>query len=582
MDVVDLSTLTGADRAAAVRLIGGWLYDEFGYLYDETVWNRELAHAELTAMATPDGTATTPGITWVAVADGEVLGTIALLVTDDLDGYADVGPWLASLYVHPDHRGAGIGRRLIDVVEQAARDGGHAELYLFTAGQEQYYLDRGWITIDQPTSNGHDCAVMRRGTSPYAARRSAVSTWITNPDVGGAYSYVRVGGNPAARNMLTGDVLPGLWLAGEHTSPDYPATMHGAWFSGERAANQVDQRRAGDVLVIGAGFAGLVAARRLHDAGHSVTVVEASDHLGGRAAVDTTLGIPLPLGGAWLHGNEGHPLKPLVTTTDGSWSYEAAFQVGVGRIDRADTVAAEATVEGFLATLADRTTDIAVGELVDAWVAHQGLTTAAAMCARHWIISYFEGLYAAPVADASALSVLEDYELAGGDHFITSNLTAVFDQLASGIDIRLDHRVASLHLGADERWHTDTGLAAAAVILTIPINALNSGRLNIEPPLPTAITDALAQLAAGPVCKIFATYDTAWWPHGRSFYPVGDDAVGIAADISELAGTPTLSWFAYGPQAVTFELMSEVERCRYLDDLAVRCGVRPDAALHRP
>src|SRR5215813_7460645 len=76
--------------------------------------------------------------------------------------------------------------------------------------------------------------------------------------------------------------------------------MTGPWSMG--------QGRPERVVVVGAGMAGLVAARLLHDSGFAVTVLEARDRLGGRTWTDDSLGAPLDLGGSWVHGVEGNPL----------------------------------------------------------------------------------------------------------------------------------------------------------------------------------------------------------------------------------------------------------------------------------
>jgi len=73
-----------------------------------------------------------------------------------------------------------------------------------------------------------------------------------------------------------------LHFAGEATSSTAPATTHGAYESGRRAATELVDS-TGPILVIGAGFAGLAAARTLTDAGRDVIVVEARDRTGGRA-----------------------------------------------------------------------------------------------------------------------------------------------------------------------------------------------------------------------------------------------------------------------------------------------------------
>lgn len=62
-----------------------------------------------------------------------------------------------------------------------------------------------------------------------------------------------------------------------------------------------------DVVIIGAGFAGLVAARELSRSGAKVTVLEGRDRIGGRAWTDTRLGRDIELGGTWVH-----PLQPHV------------------------------------------------------------------------------------------------------------------------------------------------------------------------------------------------------------------------------------------------------------------------------
>ncbi len=66
-----------------------------------------------------------------------------------------------------------------------------------------------------------------------------------------------------------------------------------------------------DVLVIGAGSAGIAAARRLRALGRAVLVLEAGPRVGGRVATDHSLGAPLDLGASWLHEAEHNPLTPL-------------------------------------------------------------------------------------------------------------------------------------------------------------------------------------------------------------------------------------------------------------------------------
>jgi monoamine oxidase len=63
-----------------------------------------------------------------------------------------------------------------------------------------------------------------------------------------------------------------------------------------------------DGVVIGAGFAGLSAARHLHQAGLSFVILEALDRVGGRAKTVKTATGQIELGAQWFHGTSGNPV----------------------------------------------------------------------------------------------------------------------------------------------------------------------------------------------------------------------------------------------------------------------------------
>ena len=571
---VQIEPLGGLGHLAPV--LAAWHHAEWGHLYADEVWSHAIAVREFEAMAEP-GSADR---TWVAF-DGSardvdaVLGSVSLLATDDLAGFEHLTPWLASMFVTPTARGRGVATALTDALLLGARADGHDVVHLFTSGQQHFWADRGWSTVATVDAEGHPATVMARSTHPRAARRAVCSQWCSDPDHGGAYSHLRLGGTPAHRQRLAEQILPGLWFAGEATSVHHPATMHGAWLSGERAAEQVlaDGSRE-RIAIIGAGLAGLAAARRLRVAGRDVVVLESKAVVGGRIVTDRSTGAVAPLGGAWLHGNEGHPLRDLVTAVPDDWRQPAFYAAEVGRLGTDEVATVDTAYELIHAAFAAAGPGQSVAAVLERVLADLALQPVVHDAVATLVKLECESLYGAPMGDLEANGGFEEYELPGGDHLITSDLGALAVHLADGLDVRLDRRICSVR-EADGRWVLDDELVVDAVIATVPIGPLASGRITFTPGLPDDVQVALGSIGAGPIAKVFATFDDAWWGPERLFRLSGTEAFGIVMDVSITAGRPTLVCFAVGDAARRIEHLVEHELCRLVDRELSVAGLTP-------
>lgn len=156
MSVPSLTLAYLADHPGLAWRLAELHYAEWGHYY--TDWSVELAHAELQAHV---GRRQIP-TTIVALAGNELLGS-ASLVVGDLEGYEHLTPWLASLFVLPEHRGHGIGKTLVHAVVNEATALRIPELHLWTVGQRSYYERLGWEFVELCQRSHGPIAIMRHG-----------------------------------------------------------------------------------------------------------------------------------------------------------------------------------------------------------------------------------------------------------------------------------------------------------------------------------------------------------------------------------------------------------------------------------
>jgi predicted N-acetyltransferase YhbS len=128
-----------ADHLHLAESVAEWLYREwFRGLSLSLEGTEEVLRARAQRDALPVGL--------VALEDGEPVGT-ASLVLDTLPNDWECSPFLAGVYVRPAHRGRGIGGQLCRHALIEARRLGIGRLYLYTPGQEAFYIRLGWSRV---------------------------------------------------------------------------------------------------------------------------------------------------------------------------------------------------------------------------------------------------------------------------------------------------------------------------------------------------------------------------------------------------------------------------------------------------
>ncbi len=317
------------------------------------------------------------------------------------------------------------------------------------------------------------------------------------------------------------------------------------------------------VMVVGAGMAGLAAARRLTDAGVAVTVLEARSRIGGRTWTDTSLGMPVDLGAAWLHGTDGNPLMALADEI-GARTVETDFE-SVALLDGGDIVDADATavtLNAWAQTLeevyglaenadADASVADALSEFVDTDDPFVQWCIAATITAEY-------------AADPDQLALRwfgSESELDGPDLILPGGYGQLVDHLARGQTVELDTVVTRIvHDGTEARVETNRGVFTAdRVIVTVPLGVLKADAIVFDPPLPELKRRAVERLGFGLLDKVVLRFDEPFWPEDPDTFglvgrdrPVSDLINGV-----RFAEVPLLVGLRGGSNALVREGHSE-------------------------
>lgn len=249
-----------------------------------------------------------------------------------------------------------------------------------------------------------------------------------------------------------------------------------------------------DVIIVGAGAAGIAAARKIAAAGRRYLLIEATDHIGGRCVTDTkSFGVPFDRGARWIYLPDVNPVTKL-SPRRGIDVYPApqSQKVRVGR-----RFAREGELEDFLtaqvratraiddvARKADIPSEQAVPNDLGDWRATIEFVLGPYNCAKDLAqVSSFDFAHATERNTAA---------------FCKQGFGALLATLGQGLNVQLSTPAKTIDTRSAIAVETAKGtIAARAAIVTVPTNVVASGGVKFSPELGHHQIDAFGRMSLG-------------------------------------------------------------------------------------
>jgi len=317
------------------------------------------------------------------------------------------------------------------------------------------------------------------------------------------------------------------------------------------------------VLIIGAGIAGLAAARRLRERGVQAIVLESQEKWGGRLRTDRSLGVAFDEGASWIHGPRGNPITGLADEAGATTFFTDDDDIKVFNLD--GTRYADSALDDAESAYED-----ALEAVIEAGAANRSFEDVFSQLFpdrindrlwKYMLSTYLEFDTGGDISELSSRQFDDDEAFRGDDDIITNGFDKVADFLAQGLDIRLNEKVVGIdHAGARIVVQTTTDTYTADyVLIAVPLGVLQRNVIAFAPALPGSKLEAIAGLRMGAINKFLFVWPEAFW-EDLQYIGITPDVRGKFSyflNVRKFAPVNALMTFAFGNYGRATEAMSD-------------------------
>ncbi|MEM9409729.1 MAG: FAD-dependent oxidoreductase, partial [Planctomycetota bacterium] len=319
-------------------------------------------------------------------------------------------------------------------------------------------------------------------------------------------------------------------------------------------------------IIVGAGCAGLSAAKTLRDAGHDVLVLEARNRIGGRVFTNRDWGVPLDLGAGWIQGIRGNPIHkiakrlklPLVKS---DYDNELLFNAK-GPLELSDQKWRHMSML-YRATPKSENQSVrqAVDQLVDTRIPDRFSAQEINFFLNTWI----EHEYAADVEELSVDGLNEGVGYGGPDVMFKSGYDQIINDLAHGLEIIIKQPVIEIDYGKSPIQivtQSKRVFLADSVIVTVPLGVLKKNTIEFRPPLPKEKEHAIDSLGMGLLDRLYLEFPEPFWDRETELFGFVAEQKGRWCEWYNMIGTtgrPVLLGFVAGSYAEKIERLADDE-----------------------